>query len=101
MTVYLCLKHIVRKNMVYYTNKSDIGHTHLKQKYKKNTQTTFVSPSKNSDENGKEKKIGNCKAFFVICKRNYELYLIDDITQVLLKIMDNTLVRSKVGIYFC
>ena len=43
------------KHMVYHVSESDIGHKHLKQKYKKNTQTTFVSPSKNSGEGKREK----------------------------------------------
>ena len=39
--------------MAYHVNKSDIGHTSLKQYEKKNTLTTFTDPSKNSDEKKK------------------------------------------------
>ena len=50
-------------------NQFHIRHTRLKQKLKKNTQTSFVGPSKNSEENEKEtKKNGNYKAFCVTCK---------------------------------
>ena len=44
------------KPMAYHVNKSDIGHTSLKQYEKKNTLTTFTDPSKNSDEKKKMKK---------------------------------------------
>ena len=42
--------------MAYHVNKSNIGHTCLKQYEKKNTLTTFTDPSKNSDEKKKMKK---------------------------------------------
>ena len=51
--VYFCLKHMVWKHTAYHVDKSDIGHIRLKQKQKKNRQTTFVSMSKNSDKKNK------------------------------------------------
>lgn len=49
ITVHLCLKDLVLKDTAYHFNKSDIDHTHLKQKFKENTQITFASPAKKPD----------------------------------------------------
>ena len=56
IAVYLCLKHMACKHITYHVNQSVIGHTCLKKKWKKNTQTTLLSPSKNSNEKEKVKK---------------------------------------------
>ena len=53
IAVYLCLKHMAWKYLAYVI-KSDIGHKSLKQKLKKNLQTIFASPSKNSNKKEKE-----------------------------------------------
>ena len=59
----------------YHVNKSDIGHTRLKQKEKKNIQTTLVSPSKNTvDKNREKKNTGYRKAFCVTRKRKKSWY---------------------------
>ena len=44
------------KPMAYHVNKSDVGHTCLKQYEKKNALTTFTDTFKNSDEKKKMKK---------------------------------------------
>ena len=54
ITVYLCLKHVAWKHISYQANKSDIGHTRLKEKQKKNTQTIFLP--KHTDKEKKESK---------------------------------------------
>ena len=77
IAVYLCLKHMAWKYLAYVI-KSDIGHKSLKQKLKKNLQTIFASPSKNSNKKEKEMekkndKNGNCKAFCFRSKLNKKL----------------------------
>lgn len=43
--------------MSYQVNKSDIEQMHLKQQWKKNTQTTSTSPSKNTVEKKNKKSV--------------------------------------------
>ena len=66
--------HMAWKQMEYHVNESDIDRKRLKQWLKKNKQTTFASPSKNSTR--KVKKKGYYKAFCVISKRNIDTNLL-------------------------
>ena len=50
----LSLKDVAWKHTTYQGNKSDIGHTCLKQKSMKNTQIALISPFRSTDK--KEKK---------------------------------------------
>ena len=58
------------KGTTYPNNKSDICHTRLKQKEKKNTQITFASLSQNGVKKEREKRKDYCKAFCVTSKCN-------------------------------
>ena len=48
---------MIGNHTVYHVNKSDIGHTCLKQKYKKNLQINFLSPSQKGVEKERDNKL--------------------------------------------
>ena len=58
----------------YHVSKSNIGRMNLNQKYVKNTQTAFVSPSKYTDKKEKQKKKAISRDDFNVCQLNFLLY---------------------------
>ena len=53
--LFFSLKDMVLKCMAYHFGKSDIGHTRLAPKKKKNTKITFAYPSKRASDKEKKK----------------------------------------------
>ena len=64
ITVYLCPRHMAWKHTTYHVNTFDVSHTILEKIWKKNAQTTFTSPSKNTGERWKGTTMLIVKQFF-------------------------------------
>ena len=63
-----------RKHTAYHIINTDPGQTHSKQQLNKNLKITFASPSKNTDENEKDKKKRKANGKCFVLHANAKIY---------------------------